>query len=129
VKIGTNLSRKEILDLEHANFQLPQRAVISPRRLFEMEEFPFDLSSYPIPASPDDHPKTRSYKNIRRNKNAPTTKHANNYVFFLTLKDHLRQVAMILHPGFGCIITLDSRIPSKVQQYMITIGHFLEYSY
>jgi hypothetical protein len=38
VKIGTNLSRKEILDLEHIGFQLPQRAVISPRRLFGMED-------------------------------------------------------------------------------------------
>jgi hypothetical protein len=59
VKIGTNLSRKEILDLERAGFQLPQRVVISPRRLFGMEELPADLSSYPIPASPEEHPKIR----------------------------------------------------------------------
>jgi hypothetical protein len=72
VKIGTNLSRKEILDLQHVGFQLPQRAVISPKRLFGMEELPSDLSSYPIPASPDEHPKIRSGKNIWRNKNMPT---------------------------------------------------------
>jgi hypothetical protein len=60
VKIDTNLSRKEILDLANAGFQLPQRAIISPRRLFGMEELPFDHSSYPLPTSPDDHPKTRS---------------------------------------------------------------------
>jgi hypothetical protein len=35
---------------------------------------------------------------------------------------------MILHPEFGCIIILDSRIPPKVQQYMITIGSFLKCS-
>jgi hypothetical protein len=73
VKIGTNLSRKEILDLECAGFQLPERAVISPRRLFGMEELPSDLSSYPIQASPEEHPKIRSCKNIRRIKNVPTT--------------------------------------------------------
>jgi hypothetical protein len=38
VKIGTNFSKKEILDLENAGFQLPQRAVISLRRFFGTEE-------------------------------------------------------------------------------------------
>jgi hypothetical protein len=90
VKIGTNLSRKEILDLEHAGFQLSQRVVISPRRLFGMEELPSDLYSYPIPTLLDDHPKTRSGKNTWRNKNAPTTKHANNCASSLTLKGHFR---------------------------------------
>jgi hypothetical protein len=36
---------------------------------------------------------------------------------------------MIPHPGFGYIIILDSGVPPKVQQYMITIGSFPEYSY
>jgi hypothetical protein len=74
VKIGTNLSTKEILDLESTGFQLSQRAVISLRRLFGMEELPFDLASFPTPASTDDCPKTRSGKSIRRNNNAPNTK-------------------------------------------------------
>jgi hypothetical protein len=47
VKIGTNLSTKEILDLETLE-------------------------------SPHEFPKTRLGKSIRRNNNAPTTKHANN---------------------------------------------------
>jgi hypothetical protein len=126
VKIDTNLSRKEILDLEHTSFQLSQRIVTSPKRLFGMEELPSDLSSYPIPASPNDHPKIRSGKNIRRNKNAPTTKQANNCASSLTLKGQLRKVTMIPHLGFGCIVILDSGAPPKVQQYLITIGTFLE---
>jgi hypothetical protein len=124
VKIGTNLSKKEILDLERAGFQLPQRAVISPRRLFGMEGLPSDLSSYPIPMSLVEHPKIRLGKKIRRIKNAPTTKQANNYASSLILKDQIRKVTMIPHPGFGCIITLDSRTPPKVKQYLITIGTF-----
>jgi hypothetical protein len=124
VKIGTNLSKKEILDLESAGFQLPQRIVISPRRLFNMDELPFDLSSYPTLASPNDYPKTRSGKIIHRNKNAPTTKHANNCASYLTLKGHLHKVTMILHLGFGCIVTLDSGAPPKFEQYLITIGSF-----
>jgi hypothetical protein len=74
VKIGTNLSTKEILDLESAGFQLPERAVISPRRLFKMEELPFNLASFPTPTSAYECPKTRSGKSIRRNNNASTTK-------------------------------------------------------
>jgi hypothetical protein len=128
VKIGTNLSKEEILHLENVGFQLPQHVVISPRRLFGMEELPFDFSSYSIPTSPDDHPKIRSGKNIRKNKNVPTTKHANNCMSALTLKGHLHKVTMIPHPGFGCIIILDSGVPPKVQQYMITIGSILEWS-
>jgi hypothetical protein len=124
VKIGTNLSRKEILDLEQAGFQLPQSAVISPRRLFGMEELPSDLSSYPIPASPEEHPKIRSGKKIRRIKNTPTTKQANNCASSLILMGQIRKMTMIPHLGFGCIVTLDSGAPPKVEQYLITIGSF-----
>jgi hypothetical protein len=59
----------------------------------------------------------------------PIIKHANNCASFLTLKGHLCKMMMIPHLGFGCIITLDSGVPPKVQQYMITIGSFLECSY
>jgi hypothetical protein len=122
VKIGTNFSKKEILDLENVGFQLPQHAIISLWRLFRMEELPFDLSLYSTPASLDDHPKTLSCKNIGKNKNVPTTKYTNNCPSSRTMKGHLRQVTMIPHPRLGYIITLDFGIPPKVQQYMITIG-------
>jgi hypothetical protein len=114
VKIRTNLSTKEILNLESTGFQLPQRIVISPRRLFGMEELPFNLASFPIPMSPDEFLKTRSGKSICKNNNAPTTKQANNCASFLTLKGHIRKVTMIPHPGYGCIVTLDSGAPPKV---------------
>jgi hypothetical protein len=93
-----------------------------------MEELPFDLASFPTPASTDDCPKTRSGKSIRRNNNAPNTKQANNYASSLTLKGQIRKVTMIPHLGYGCIVTLDSGAPSKVQQYLITIGTFPECS-
>ena len=37
-------------------------------------------------------------------------------------------MTIIPHSGFGCIITLDSGVPPKVEQYMITIGSFPECS-
>jgi hypothetical protein len=93
-----------------------------------MEELPFGLSSYSTPTSLDDYLKTRLSKIIRCNNNAPTTKHTNNCVSSFILKGHFRKVTMIPHPGFGCIVTLNSKVPSKVQQYMITIGSFPECS-
>jgi hypothetical protein len=123
VKLSTNLTKKEILALENFGFHLLQRAVISPRRLFS-GDIPVDVASYPTPPFPNDHPKARSGKNIQRNKKAPTTKHANNCASVLILKAHVRQITMILHLGYGCIITLVSGIPPNIQQYMITIGTF-----
>jgi hypothetical protein len=93
-----------------------------------MEELPFNLASFPTPASPDVCPKTRSSKSIRRNNNALTMKQANNCASSLTLKGQIRKVTMIPHPEYGCIVTLDSGAPPKVQQYLITIGTFPEYS-
>ena len=120
VKIGTNLSKKEILQLESAGFQLPQRAIISPRRLFGMEELPFSLASFPTPANVDDFPNTRSGKSICRNNNAPNIQQANNCASSLTLKGQIRKVTMIPHPEYGCIVTLKSGAPPRVQQYYIS---------
>ena len=128
VKIGTNLSKKEILQLESAGFQLPQRAVISPRRLFGMEELLFSLASFSSPANADNFPKTRSGKSICKNNNAPNIQQANNCASSLTLNGQICKVTMILHPRYGCIFTLDSGAPPKVQQYLITIGTFPECS-
>jgi hypothetical protein len=88
-----------------------------------MDELSIDLASFPTLTSPDVFPKSRSGYSIRKN-NAPTTKQANNCVSALTLKGDIRKVTMIPHPGYGCIVTLDSRAPPKVQQYLITIGTF-----
>jgi hypothetical protein len=48
MKLGTNLTKKEILALENAGFHLPQHVVIFPRRLFN-GDIPIDMASYPIP--------------------------------------------------------------------------------
>ena len=89
-----------------------------------MEELPFSLASFPTSANADDFPKTRLGKSIRRNNNAPNIQQANNYASSLTLNGQIRKVTMIPHPGYGCIVTLDSGAPPKVQQYLITIGTF-----
>ena len=47
VKLGTNLKLTEILALEAAGFQLPQKKPVSPRRLFSSAPPPANLSSLP----------------------------------------------------------------------------------
>ena len=44
MKLGTNLAKKEILALENVGFHLPQRAIISPKRLFG-SDIPIDVAS------------------------------------------------------------------------------------
>ena len=93
-----------------------------------MEELPFNPTSFPTPTSADECQKTRLGKSIHRYNNAPTTKQANNCASSLTLKGQIYKVTMIPHPGYGYIVTLDSGAPPKVQQYLITIGTYLECS-
>ena len=126
VKFRTNLTQKEMMELQNAGFRLPERVQISPKRLFGDQELPADLSGFQVPTFPAEHPSTRSGKKIRRNPNAPTTKQANNCASAFTLKAFVRQVTMIPHPGFGCIIMLDSGILPNIHPYVITIGSFPE---
>jgi hypothetical protein len=73
VKIGTNLTRPEILKLENAGFQLPQKERITPR-LFNTSVTPLDLSGVDVPANPNSYPSSRQSKSTRRSATAPSTK-------------------------------------------------------
>jgi hypothetical protein len=81
-----------------------------------------------IPELPNDYPKIRAGKNIRRSKKGPTTKQLNNCASAMTLKSRIVEVTMVPHPGFGCIIALESGTIPNTQQYLITIGSFPECS-
>ena len=128
MKIGTNLSKKEVLDFENAGFRLPQRTPISPRRLFGDQGNSVDMSLYLTPDSPDEYPETRSRKTIRRNMKAPTTKHQNNSASAITLRCRIQQVTMIPHPGFGCIVTLESGVVPNSNRYILSTSSFPECS-
>ena len=52
VKVGTNLTRQEIFNLENAGFQLPPKERITPTRLFTNSAPPLDMSQIRIPDSP-----------------------------------------------------------------------------
>ena len=124
VKRGTNLSKHEILALEAAGFQLPQRQAISPRRLFGDHCGIHLLSSYPVPDEAHEHPKIRGGKRIRRNPKSPTTMQANNSISARTLTARIERVTMVPHPGFGCIVSLVSGKEPRAQKYTMSISSF-----
>jgi len=86
------------------------------------------LQLYPTPSKPDKYPKTRAGKVIRRNLKAPIIKQQNNYALALTLNARILRVTMVLHPGFGCIVSLNSGIHPWNENDMIMILSFLEYN-
>ena len=122
VKLGTNLTCKEILSLENAGCRLPQRKEMTPSKLFQDHPLHLDLASYITHAYPDDFPTRRSGKLIRRNKKAPSIKHANNCASALSLKGRVHKLCMVLALALGCIVSLDSGTPPKVQQYYLTVS-------
>ena len=124
MKRGTNLSKQEILALEVAGFQLPQRQPISPRRLFGKHSGMHLLSSYAIPDKADEHPKIRGGKRIRRNPKAPITMQANNSASVVTRTACIEKVTMVPHPRFGCVVSLISGNEPRVQKYTLSISSF-----
>ena len=124
VKRGTNLSKHEILALEAAGFQLPQRHAISPRRSFGEHSGIHLLSSYPVPNKADEHPKIRGGKRIRQNPKSLTTMQANNSAFARTLIARIERVTMVPHPGFGCFMSLISGKEPRAQKYTMSISSF-----
>ena len=74
VKIGTNLTRSEIVALENAGFQLPQRERIPLNRSFNNFALPMDFSSLQVPENPDHFPETRKSKCVRRSNTSPSSK-------------------------------------------------------
>jgi hypothetical protein len=124
VKIGTKLKRNEIEALEAAGFQLPQKEQVSPRRLFSTSTPPTDLSSVPIPDDAARYPGKRNGKLVKRTSGRPNPKQRLSIGSAESLKARLGALTMVPHPGYGCIITLDSGIPPNITQYQITVSSF-----
>lgn len=125
VKVGTSLSRKEVLSLEAAGFQLPQKQHVSPRRLFGTGRNPVDLSAYPPPSDPDVFLKKRGGRLVRRPE-APSKKNLNAVDSARALTTQIRKVTMIPPRGFGCVVTMDSGKGSNVKRYEVTISSLPE---
>ena len=74
IKIGTNLTHSEIVALENAGFQLPQRERIPLNRSFNNFALPMEFSSLQVPENPDHFLGTRKSKCVRRSNTGPFSK-------------------------------------------------------
>jgi hypothetical protein len=111
VKIGTNLSREEVLALEDARFQLQQREALSPRRRFStIATLPIPRSHFRMPLNPNAHPTFRFGKTVCRNLTTPTTDHKNKWESAGLMDGcFVVGVTAIPYPGFGVIINIVSK--------------------
>ena len=79
-KIGTNLSRQEVLALEDDGFQLQQRETLSPRHRFStitMLSIPW--TDFHVPLNPDAHPTSRFGRLVRGNLATSKVDHRNKW--------------------------------------------------
>ena len=123
VKLGTNLTQEEVLALEDAGFQLQQRGAMSPRRMFiSMLGMPIRGEQFQVPSNLDTHKTIRWNSTIRRNGDAPTPKHRNQWESASHMNNYqVTNVTAILYPGYRVVIILDS---GKRKVYYVSITDF-----
>ena len=111
VKIGTNLSRQEVLALKDIGFQLQQREALFPRRrLSTIAMLPIPQMHFHVPLNPDAHPTSRFDKLVHRNLTALIVYHENKWES-VGLMDGYYVVGIIVipYPGFGVLINIVSK--------------------
>ena len=127
VKIGTNLTRREVLSLKEAGFQLEQRGALSPHRQVQSQSnMPLPRLHFKAPVDPDAHPTIRNNHHIRRNPDVPTVDHHNKWKSAALIPScRLISLTAIPYPGYGCVATIDC---GRDNVYHITIATFPECS-
>jgi hypothetical protein len=114
------------MKLENAGFQLPQKERITPTRLFNTSALPLDLSGVDVPANPDFYPSSKQSKSTRRSATAPSTKQMQMVASARAMNGTILKVIMIPRPGFGCVLTLQSK-PAPIQSiYQLTVSSLPE---
>ena len=110
--------------LENAGFQLPQRERIIPNRLFTNSASPLDLSTLQVPENPQQYCRTRKSKSIRRSNSGPSSRQLLNINSAKAMQASILKATMIPQPGFGCIITLQSKPLPTDYIYQLTISSY-----
>jgi hypothetical protein len=121
MKIGTNLSRQEVLALEDVGFQLQQSGALLPScRLTTITMLPIPRMDFHVPRNPDAHPSSRFGKSVHRNLVRPTVDHKNKWET-AGLMDIYYVVGKIAipYPWFGVLINIVSK---EDITYRVTIG-------
>ena len=124
IKIGTNLNHSEIITLENAGFQLLQRERVPINRSFNKFSVPVDFSTLQVLENPQHFPGTKKSKLVRRSNTSPSSKQLLSINSAMALEASILKVTMIPQPGFGCIISLQSK-PSPIDcVYQLTVSSY-----
>jgi hypothetical protein len=120
VKLGTNLTRPEILKLENVGFQLAQKERIMPI-FFYTSALSLNLSGVDVPANPNSYPSSKQSKSTRRSTTAPSTKQMQMVASARALDGTILKVTMIPRREFGCVIMLQSKPIPTQSIYQLTV--------
>jgi hypothetical protein len=112
--------------LENTGFQLPQKERITPIRLFNTSAPSLNLSGVDVLTNPDSYPSSRQSKSTRRSATAPSTEQMQIVASARAMDGTILKVTMIPRPGFGCVITLQSKRAPTHSIYQLTMSFLLE---
>ena len=123
VKFGTNLTRKQVLKLENAGFQLQQQEALSPRQKFLTQmNIPIPRSRFHVPNDTEAHPSIRIGKKCCRSPHAPTANHKNRWISTGHMNGyHITGVIVVPHLGCGVGITI---VNDKDKAYLVSVTTF-----
>jgi hypothetical protein len=104
--------------LQDAGFKLQECPSMPPWRIFTLSNlFEAPIFDHLGSPNPDIYPTTRNSKSIRRNANAPTVEHRNKWESAHNIKGTVLGVTVLLFPGVGTIISLESGVEPDKKVY------------
>jgi hypothetical protein len=83
---------------------------------------PLDLYGVDVPANPDSYPSSKQSKTTRRSATAPFTKQMQMFTSARAMDRTILKVTMIPHPGFGCVLTFQSKPRPTQSIYQLTVN-------
>ena len=113
VKLGSNLTRLEILKLEIPAFTSRRKNASRP------------LATLTHPLL-DSYPSSWQSNSMRRFATVPSTKQMHMVASARAMKGTILKVIMIPRPGFGCVIMLQSKPAPTRSIYQLTLSSMLE---
>ena len=122
VKVGTKLTRQEIGHARECRFPTPTERAHYSNSPFQHLRSSYDLSGVPIPSNPDSYPSVRKSKTVRQSANQPSSKQMQVVGSAIAMQACILRVTMIPQPGFGCIVTLQSKSSPRNSMYQLTLS-------
>ena len=102
---------------------------ITPTRLFNTSSPPIDLCGILVPSNLDTYSSVRKSKLVRWSKNQPSSKQMQVVGSTIAVQASILRITMIPQLGFGCIITLQSKLSPRNSIYQLTLSSLPDCTY